>query len=255
MILKLTFDNPNPTVIPLNYQYYIGSWVYKVLEQGDADFARFLHETGYKLENGRRFKLFTFSMLSIPKFIILKESSHLRIESTTFGLNIHFLLSEALQPFIVGLFQNQELTIRSETFKVQQVECQPLEIKNASLRVRALSPIVISKKKDDGREEYLSPTHPEYESLFFYNLMGKYLSTGQNVPADWSIAIPALKVLHPDRVRSKLVTMKAGHASETKVKGYLFEFEMQAPAKLMETGLLAGFGKENSWGFGCGEVM
>ena len=255
MILQLTFQNPNPSTIPLNYQYYIGSWIYKVLEEGDADFARFLHESGYRLENGRKFKLFTFSMLNVANKTILKDSLQLRINSTTFSLKIHFMLAEAMQPFIVGLFKNQELTIRSQTFKVQQIESLPLQIEQERIRVRTLSPVVISKKRGDGSEEYLSPEHAEYETLFFHNLMGKFLATGQAIPAEWSDTITALKILDTNRIQSKLVTIKAGYASETKVKGYLFDFELQAPAKLLETGMLAGFGKENSWGFGCGEVM
>ena len=255
MILHLTFENPQVSIIPLNYQYYIGSWIYKVLEAGDSEFAKFLHTKGYQGNDSRKFKLFTFSMLEIPKKTILKADFQLRIESPTFSLKVHFLLAEALQPFVIGLLKNQELVIRSQTYKVQQVESLPVSITQESIQVHTLSPVVISKKRGDGSEEYLSPEHPEYETLFFHNLMGKYLSTGQTVPAEWEQAPSIFYLLNPDKVKSKLVTIKAGHASETRVKGYLFDFELHAPAKLMETGLLAGFGKENSWGFACGEVM
>jgi CRISPR/Cas system endoribonuclease Cas6 (RAMP superfamily) len=34
----------------------------------------------------------------------------------------------------------------------------------------------------------------------------------------------------------------------------MFDFEYNAPAALLETELLAGFGKYNSMGFGCGEM-
>jgi len=255
MILNLRFENPQTSTIPLNYQYYVGSWIYKVLEQGDAEFAKFLHTTGYKGNDRRKFKLFTFSMLNIPKKTVLKADYQLRIESSTFSLKVHFLLEEALQPFVMGLFKNQELVIRSQTYRVQQVESLAVNIEKEAIHIRTLSPVVISKKRGDGSEEYLSPEHPEYEALFFHNLMGKYLSTGQTVPEDWSQATPVFKLLSPEKVQSKLLTIKAGHASETRLKGYLFYFEMKAPVKLIETGLLAGFGKENSWGFGCGEVM
>jgi len=45
-------------VLPLNYQYPLSSWIYKVLQKGDAGLSDFLHREGYRLENGKTFKLF-----------------------------------------------------------------------------------------------------------------------------------------------------------------------------------------------------
>ncbi|MCU0430987.1 MAG: hypothetical protein MUF42_13565 [Cytophagaceae bacterium] len=68
MILNLTFENPQAiSAIPLNYQYYLGSWVYKIIAEGDHDFARFLHQKGY-VQGAKNFKLFTFSMLQVPEY-------------------------------------------------------------------------------------------------------------------------------------------------------------------------------------------
>jgi CRISPR-associated endoribonuclease Cas6 len=39
------------------------------------------------------------------------------------------------------------------------------------------------------------------------------------------------------------------------VRGYLCEFELQAPAELLRLGFQAGFGEKNSLGFGCAEVV
>ena len=72
MELKITFSNPgNNTVIPIDYQYYLSSWMYKIINDGDAEYATFLHDTGYKVqsttsnddkafESSRVFKLFNF---------------------------------------------------------------------------------------------------------------------------------------------------------------------------------------------------
>ncbi len=53
-------------MLPLNYQYPLSAWIYKVLARGDRGFAEFLHEQGYKMENQKTFKLFTFSNLRFP---------------------------------------------------------------------------------------------------------------------------------------------------------------------------------------------
>jgi CRISPR-associated endoribonuclease Cas6 len=57
----------NRQILPLNYQYPISAWIYRVMANADNEFTRALHESGYKIENGKSFKLFTFSKLSFPR--------------------------------------------------------------------------------------------------------------------------------------------------------------------------------------------
>ncbi len=42
-------------MLPMDYQYYLSAWIYKILEKADREFARFLHSDGYSL-GYRRFK-------------------------------------------------------------------------------------------------------------------------------------------------------------------------------------------------------
>ncbi|WP_392437096.1 hypothetical protein ACF3N7_09215 [Cruoricaptor ignavus] len=42
-------------IIPINYQYPMSAAIYKIISQGDAEYAEFLHNTGY----GKGFKFFT----------------------------------------------------------------------------------------------------------------------------------------------------------------------------------------------------
>lgn len=58
MRLKVSFQAMEST-IPLNYNYFLSSFIYKRLASQNENFARFLHEKGY----GKRFKFFTFSQL------------------------------------------------------------------------------------------------------------------------------------------------------------------------------------------------
>jgi CRISPR-associated endoribonuclease Cas6 len=55
--------------------------------------------------------------------------------------------------------------------------------------------------------------------------------------------------------KEKKIIIKAGTPEETKVRAYLFDFELQAPVPLLEFGYDAGFGEKNSTGFGCVEVV
>lgn len=59
-------------VIPINYNYPLSSAIYRIIAKGDADYASFLHETGY----GKGFKFFSFSQIN-TRFNI--ENDRLRL--------------------------------------------------------------------------------------------------------------------------------------------------------------------------------
>ena len=58
MRLKLKFKlSGKRQILPLNYQYPVSGWIYKVLAKADKGFTEILHEQGYKLLSGKTFKL------------------------------------------------------------------------------------------------------------------------------------------------------------------------------------------------------
>ena len=59
-INMLVLKDKNGTHLPINYQYELSAWIYKVLNDGDPIFSEWLHFKGYKSKN-KPFKLFTFS--------------------------------------------------------------------------------------------------------------------------------------------------------------------------------------------------
>ncbi len=51
MRLKITLEAKGAgTTLPANYQYPLSATIYKILQQSDADYSQFLHETGYRKE-------------------------------------------------------------------------------------------------------------------------------------------------------------------------------------------------------------
>ncbi len=72
MRFKLTIENRpenNSNIFPLNYQYKLSSWIYKILNHGNEEFTEWLHKEGYT-NDYKNFKQFTFSNLIIPKYQI-----------------------------------------------------------------------------------------------------------------------------------------------------------------------------------------
>ena len=250
-------------MLPLSYQYELSSWIYKLIGSADSEFGDFLHAQGYASGN-KRFKLFTFSSLNIPpKYEILGD--RMKVYSRTISFVASFLVEEAARSMILGLFREQELQLGDRISRlglvVQQVEALPSpDIKGPVARLRATSPILVSEpeKRENGklRHNYLHPAETQYERYFFQNLTEKYeaaLEHGLVEPLGGARPI-AFRLLS-ENPKKRGIRIKAFTPAETKVVGYLYDFELMAPPELIRLGLMAGFGGENALGFGAAKFM
>lgn len=68
-------------MLPMDYQYYISAWIYKVLKQAVSDFAAFLHEKGYGQSETKLYKLFCFLQLNFGKPKLWKEKNYLKFQN------------------------------------------------------------------------------------------------------------------------------------------------------------------------------
>jgi CRISPR-associated endoribonuclease Cas6 len=261
MRFKITLAiQKQPCIIPINYQYELSAWIYARIQQADKEYASFLHEQGYQSQH-KTFKFFTFSNLNLYPF--QRQDDRMRLTGKEIYFIISFFIDQAAEKFIMGLFQDQFLRLGDKTsqgeFMVKQVEVLPYEITSNAMRFTTLAPMVIAQKRMDGGIDYLAPEHPDFGELLIQNLISKYMAIVQNAPTLAEEAMqditPQFKLLDTKTPKSRLVTIKADKASETRVKGfYNFDFELTAPRILLEIGLLAGFGKHNAEGFGSCET-
>ena len=257
--------NGRRQVLPLNYQYPLSSWIYKVLQKGDAGLSDFLHREGYRLENGKTFKLFTFSQLRFPNhtFKILPHSDRMELWSRNVWLTVAFQLPQPAEKFVMGLFRDQAVTIGDRisqvTMEVESVEAvKEPAITSKTVIIRTLSPIVITENRPGQKyETYLSPHDDGYAGLFFHNLLDKHkILSDELAGLDPFAGSDELKFkCLTEKPKGKMQIIKAFTREEVKVKGSLFEFALTAPPALIRTGLNSGFGAMNAMGFGCGEVI
>jgi len=263
MRFKITFQTEEKSfesIIPLSYQYELSAWIYRVISSGNPEFSRWLHNRGYIAE-GKSFKLFTFSRLQIPRKQFQISDDRLIIIKGEILIYISFLLERAAEPFIIGLFRNQNMLLGDRksraAFVVKSIESLSDPEFTETLSFHTLSPIVINKV--DGKHgEFLKPGHPEYENLLFQNLVRKYIAVKETScekedPDSHNSSVTRFELLNEPK--SKLVVIKAGTSQETKIRGYMFDFKLTSPVELIRTGYFAGFGEKNSLGFGCVEII
>lgn len=243
-------------VLPINYQYEFSAWVYKMIHFGNSDFASWLHNKGYG-QNGKFFKLFTFSNIEAERYKVIED--RYKILSDDARLILTFHVDEAVQHFITGLFQNNTFSIGDRKsrvdFEVKSVEAAQPPVFVDKMRFKTLSPVCVSRRVElngNLHTEYLAPEHPEYEQRFFENLFMRYAAV--NGLEESSGVIKNCRLKLTSKAKSRLIKIKADTPQETRIRGYLYDFECQAPAALLKFGYEAGFGEKNALGFGCVEL-
>jgi CRISPR-associated endoribonuclease Cas6 len=257
MIFEFTFSAKIGDLLPINYQYELGSWVYRTLNQGDEGYAQFLHADGYGWE-GKKYKLFTFGQLKPEKYEI--GGDRMKILSPVVKGIFSFYTESGSENMIRGLFEQNRLSLGDRksqvNWPVRNVEVLPNPIQGSKALFKCLSPLVVSEVRlQNGKKmsQYLSPQDEGYAVRFLDNLAHKYQAARPQTPLpdtkEWS-----LKVLS-QAPKSKLSKLKADTPQETLIRGYLFDFELSAPAEVLRFGQEAGFGEKNSMGFGCCQVL
>ena len=251
MEIKLKFGIRNGCFLPINYQYELSSWIYKVIERADPQYSAFLHNQGFQLD-GKRFKMFTFSHLDTRPYQV--EGNRIRLLGKEISLTIRFAVDSSLGNFITGLFLQQRFGLGDKynvvDFEVIAVETVAPPVFQTTMVYQCLSPICVSRPRDDRSAEYLSPEIPGYGRQLVQNLVRK---AGALVGSAESSAqeLPEFRFRLLNTPRKKGLHIRAHTEGHTQVIGYLFHFELTAPVELHELGYDAGFGEKNSIGFGC----
>jgi CRISPR-associated endoribonuclease Cas6 len=180
------------------------------------------------------------------------------------GVIVSFFIDKAAEDFIMGLFQNQTVSIydvqHQADFIIERIESLPNEVFDSQpILLRTISPMVIAENRKDGVDEYLSPTDPRFAKYFALNLFEKYNSVYQNnlkVDAETASHLICWTLVDDKRMKSRLISIKQNKADGTKVRAFTnFVFEVSAPPQVLEVGFLGGFGKFCANGFGCCEVV
>lgn len=95
-------------ILPLNYQYELSSSLYHIFNNGNTDFAKWLHTTGFN-KNNKPFRLFTFSNLLITDYKIFDD--RIKIFSDEVKLIVSLYPFEIVEPFVTGLFINNTIDL------------------------------------------------------------------------------------------------------------------------------------------------
>ncbi|MFA7141247.1 MAG: CRISPR-associated endoribonuclease Cas6 [Proteiniphilum sp.] len=257
MRFRLTLNRTTKQrMLPMDYQYYISAWIYKVLRYADRDFARFLHEKGYGQDAPKLYKLFCFSPLEFGKPILWKEKKLFEISAQEIALHLSFNVPEAASNFIKGLFMQQSFYLGDKfngiDFAVTQVEALAEPSFSDTMRYHLATPWVVSYQSDqDKYPQYLSPDDDRFLSLAVRHLVEKYNNTSNGV----KISDGQMKLSLTTPYKRAGFVIKPGTREESRVIGNLFDFELSAPVEVHRMIWNAGVSEKSSSGFGWVELF
>jgi len=121
------------------------------------------------------------------------------------------------------------------------------------IALKPLSPIVAGLQNEKGYYDFLSPVDRRFTESLIYNWRSKIATCYDEVAAQAALLImEVVPVKKPPK--SRLMTIKADTAAETKIRGWLnFELKVTGEKRFAELLLKAGIGLYNS--MGCGGVV
>lgn len=226
--------------LPINYQYELSSAIYRVIERGNEDFSAFLHDKGYRLGN-KPFRLFTFSRIFLDKHRVHVNQGRIEHLGTKAELYVSFLIDQAAEEFIKGLFLGQQFfldQISGVNYEVSKIEAATPVYFQRNMHYRCLSPILIKEKRESGGENYLDPSHPKYAKLLVQNLISKWAAQAMAGVEQKGESIQDLDFRFEPvgKVYKNGVVIKQMTPQESKLIGYSFEFTLDAPQELHEIG-------------------
>lgn len=253
MRFKLTLTSSgSQNLLPMNYQYYISAWIYRVLKSADEAFATFLHEKGYGIGDSKLYKLFCFSRLEFGKPKLLKEKQLFELSCKQIHLQISFDIPEAATNFIKGLFASNSFYLGDRNngidFMVTGIEASSPPDFKTTLNYSLSTPWVVSIKEEGSKHaRFIYPDSPEFVTCATKHIREKYVSTRLQDPG-----LITLKPSTPFKRSGYLI--KPGTAEETRIVGSLFDFELTAPIDVHQMVWSAGICEKSSNGFGWIEV-
>jgi len=254
--ITLVSEDRDP-VLPLNYSYPLSAVIYRILAKGNAEYASFLHETGY----GKGFKFFTFSQVNVPFRI---DGDRMCLLKRELYFDVAFHLPQAMESFVKGLFQSEIVEIADKKskacFLVKSVETLPNPLQKykvtelVSLELTPVSPVVAGLKNDKGYYDFLSPADSRYVESLIFNWRNKIETSYDASTA--SAALLMMEVIPMRRpFKSRLITIKADTPQETQIRGWMnFRLKVTGERRFVDLLLNVGTGVYNSVGCGSLEV-
>ncbi len=248
--------------IPYNYNYYLTSALYKLLQFGTPKFSEFLHNTGYQIGN-KIYKLYSFALL-FRKYQSAEKGLKLLSPYLTLIISSP-IIEDFFKGILLGSFSSQEISLdigRSHyILSIEQIEEIPSPAFSEYMKFTLLSPIIVSTMKeyqgklsqyylraDDDSEMFTEIINKNLTNKFELYHTGKYKGTGIKFYFDEEY------IKRKKGSVSKKISLKV-KGNTINLIGITAPFYIEGDPELIKVGYECGFGEKNSMGFGLAKSV
>ncbi|NLJ39405.1 MAG: CRISPR-associated endoribonuclease Cas6 [Candidatus Atribacteria bacterium] len=225
-------------MIPFNYNHILSAIIYRKI--ADLDLAAKLHFS-------KDFKFFTFSQIYFSDWKRIKQGIISKDGKLSFYISSPN--DNLIKSLVEGHLENTEVDFKGTKLLVEQIELLKKPEFKEKMRMRTMSPVSASIKRqvDEKLKIWdLGPGDERFYESVQKNLVNKYVKFYGDYDGDRWIR------LRPDMSTAKRRRIEIKGDFH---RGYMMEFEMDADARLIRFAYDCGLGERNSMGFGMVEII
>lgn len=262
MRVCIELHSDRPQLLTWDYRYPIAGWLYRTIGRIAPEYATFLHQSGYPLDQHRRTRLFTFALRvenarGTSQGLMLDRRSrvHLLISSPIHNHFVRAVLEAILaEPVVEIVFPPHRLR-----WQIEQVRAVPRPVFGEQVVARLLSPLVVSVP-GQRHPQYLRALDERVPELLRINALKKYRLVAAAAPRG-TIALTVDRAYVErsggDRSRriSSLHRIKVGTPAEIAIRAFTAPIHISGDPDIIAVLYDCGIGEKNSMGFGCWEPL
>ncbi len=260
MRIQATLRNDSFVRLPIDHYHLLRGAIFDHLGRSDAAYASFLHDVGYVPDAGdtRRYKLFTFSALRVPKSNRRLVGAQVEIAPGVVTWTISSPKEEFLRHEVTGLLDKSDaFVIGGQRFTLVALDGLPDPTFSGAMGFTCLTPIVASVPSDTHKTaRYLRPSDGgELSDAVRANVVRKYRALHGVEPADASLTMTLSEsyLARAPHGGTKKVTLP-GAGGPIDVIGTLAPLTLSGSPELIRVAYECGLGEKNSSGMGMLEV-
>jgi len=242
--------------IPISHQAELAGVVYRLLRESDEEYAEFLHERGYALDEDpvRRMKLFVFSGLRAPASRRRAEGASLRLAPGPVDWYLSSPREEFLAHSATGLLcAGSEIRVGAVPFLIEEVRVLAEPVFAERMQFTCLTPVVASVRREDGTTHYLRPWQAEaFSEAVRRNALRKHALVHGGAPEDDRLELRWKEsyLARAPHQGTKCVTIKG-----IRVVGVQAPLTLSGSPALLRIAYHCGLGEKNAAGFGMVEEL
>lgn len=244
LVRRRVIFKPNEKIqLPYDYNYDVMKAIYYYISISDEQQEKFLHEEGYRVEEGHRFKLFNFALrFSDAEF----KKDCIEIDNNSDVILVLSGVDETINSILRGLLHIKQIRINEHDMPLLDIKKDGFKPFENIMLYETLSPVVATTKADNGYILSLKPYVDKYYINLAENLMKKY-----RLIYDEDFKGP----LYFD-INDVLNMKEKSHRIKGIYKiGYLYGMWVETTPKMQRIIYYLGLGENNSTGAGCMDIL